>query len=78
MQSGFASVNTFVNTCRTPRRGGEGLIRRSGVDRLFQRCSRPAGCGCSRYEKTRLRGSDLETWCPEEDSNLHGVAPAST
>jgi hypothetical protein len=30
------------------------------------------------YEKTRLRGSDLETWCPEEDSNLHGVAPAST
>ena len=29
-------------------------------------------------EKTRFRGFDLETWCPEEDSNLHGVAPAST
>ncbi len=29
-------------------------------------------------EKTRFRGFDLETWCPGEDSNLHGVAPAST
>ena len=26
-----------------------------------------------RHEKTRLRGFDLlESWCPGEDSNLHG------
>ncbi len=83
MQGVRAGVNKKMRrrACRIGARGGHAAARPSGMSTAMAVCVSTlipaAGRGDvrldRRQQKTRLRGFfRSESWCPGEDSNLHG------